>query len=98
MAQDAVRAYQEKWALLNTDAATVPYWLPDWVFDQAPRTGLPPGHPAGGLGLKKPTDGLVTPVTATIKPGWLMTDTEKVDRRAAATKRRAGRKQENKAM
>jgi hypothetical protein len=58
----AVSLYQERWDLLDGSAANVPYWLPDWVFEWAPRTGLPPGHP----GLRKPDDGIVRPAAG----GW----------------------------
>jgi hypothetical protein len=52
----AVKHYKERWDLLEQPVESVPYWLPDWVFDWAPHTGLPPGHP----GLIRPGDDVMS--------------------------------------
>ena len=65
--QRAVKYYKERWDLLEQPADAVPYWLPDWVFDWAPHTGLPPGH----SGLVKPSDGVVSAQDAAWAAGWV---------------------------
>lgn len=40
-----IAAYRERWELLHQEAVDVPYWVPDWFFDEAKTHGLPPGHP-----------------------------------------------------
>ena len=62
--EEAVGCYRERWDLLEHPADDVPYWLPDWVFEWAARTGLPDGHP----GLVPSGDGVMTAEDA----AWLL--------------------------
>jgi hypothetical protein len=64
--QEAVKHYKERWDLLDQPVETVPYWLPDWVFDWEAHTGLPVGHP----GLVRPTDGVMTDEDRAWAAGW----------------------------
>lgn len=64
--QRAVKHYKERWDLLEQPVETVPYWLPDWVFDWEPHTGLPPGHP----GLVRPADGVMNLHDRAWAAGW----------------------------
>lgn len=41
-----IAAYKERWDLLHHPASTIPYWVPDWFFDQARTHKLPAGHPS----------------------------------------------------
>jgi hypothetical protein len=65
--QRAVKYYRERWDLLEKPVETVPYWLPDWVFNWAKHTGLPQGHP----GLVRPEDGVVAPEDAAWAARWV---------------------------
>jgi hypothetical protein len=49
--------YRERWDLLEQPADTAPCWLPDWVFEREPHTGLPSGHP----GITVPADAVARP-------------------------------------
>lgn len=65
--QRAVKYYKERWDLLEQPAESVPCWLPDWVFDWEPRTGLPFDHP----GFSRPTDGVMSAEDAAWAASWV---------------------------
>ncbi len=65
--EEAVRCYHECWDLLEQPAEDVPYWLPDWVFDWAKKTGLPDGHP----GFVYPSDSVRSAEDAALLPYWI---------------------------
>jgi hypothetical protein len=64
--EQAMKYYRERWDLLEQAPEGVPYWLPDWVFEWAERTGLPAGHP----GLIRPDDGVMSAEDAAWLPYW----------------------------